>query len=411
MRIFKPPQSSSIRFRKGTADHWKDADELHKVLHSLPGYFRAVLLDLIDNPMTQEEFMEAIKNIEMRMSGNQKRKFQRTDVHKDIDFAIKCRVLEIIDGKYALTPGGLEIAQHMNEVIPLFFNTVLSTKAVSIVTIIIHVLLSIVKLVFGFLSRSAGLIADGIDNTVDTISSILVWFGIKYQRDKIVSLFIIIMMAASVVGIVLTGINKMLHPLPVKEGFIAFIVSAISGCVMLLLSAYQYITGKKTANFAILCQSVDSRNHFLTSLLVCAGILTSYLANVFTQTWLYYSDAIVAMIIGILISKGTFELIIEFLKPEDEATRIPHFVEKARENMKMKVVYQWLSSELKENNMSYKELLVRFEKQFCEQAPKIHALTGIGYLPKTRDELQYFLDTFNKKKKIVFKDNKYSIKF
>ncbi|MBW1848541.1 MAG: cation transporter [Deltaproteobacteria bacterium] len=411
MSVFKPPQSSSIRFRKGTADHWKNAKELNQVLHSLPGYFRAVLLDLIDNPMTSKELMTAIKNIEMQMSGNQKRKFQKTDVKKDIDFAINCSVLEKISGKYVLTPGGLEIAQHMKEVIPLFFNTLLSTRTVTLITIIIHILLSVVKLVFGFLSQSAGLIADGIDNTVDTISSILVWFGIKYQKDKIASLFIIIMMAASVVGIVITGINKVLHTVPVKEGFIAFVASAISGFVMLLLSAYQYITGKKTANFSILCQSVDSRNHFLTSLLVCAGILTSYIADVFTQSWLYYSDAIVAIIIGILIAKGTFELIIEFLKPEDEATGISHFVEKARKKMEMKIVYQWLSSELKERSMSYKELHVRFEKQFCEQTPTIHTLTGIGYLPKTRDELRYFLAAFSEKKKIIIKDNKYSMNF
>ena len=192
MKIFKSSQSSSIRFRKGSADHWKDADELHKVLHSLPGYFRAVLLDLIDNPMALEDIMTVIKNMEMRMSRHQKRKFQKTDVHKDIDFAIKCGVIELKNGTYMLTPGGLEIAQHMKEVIPLFFNTLLSTKAVSFITIIIHIFLSVVKLVFGLVSRSAGLIADAIDNTVDTISSILVWFGIKYQKVKLVSLFVII---------------------------------------------------------------------------------------------------------------------------------------------------------------------------------------------------------------------------
>ena len=176
MKLIKSSHSSFIYHRNLVVDHWKDANELHQVMHSLPGYFRALLLDLIDNPMTHEELIKAIKNIEMQMSGHKKRNFQKVDINKDIDFAIKCRVLEIKDGKYILTPGGQEIAQHMNEVIPLFFNTILSAKMVSIITIIIHILLSVVKLVFGFLSRSAGLIADGIDNTVDTISSVLVWY-------------------------------------------------------------------------------------------------------------------------------------------------------------------------------------------------------------------------------------------
>ena len=217
------------------------------------------------------------------------------------------------------------------------------------------------------------------------------------------------MMVISFVGITITSINKVLHPAPVKEGLVAFIASAISGFIMLSLSSYQYITGKKTANFAILCQSVDSRNHLLISALVCIGILTSYIAGVFNQSWLYYSDAVVAMIIGILIAKSSFELIIEFLKPESEAAHISHFVEKARGNMKMKIIYQWLSNQLKENSMSYGELLVRFQKQFCEQTPKIYMMTGIGYLPKTYNELQYFLDKFSEKKKIALNDNKYSL--
>jgi len=319
-------------------------------------------------------------------------------------------VIEIKDEKYVLTPGGWEIARHMNEVIPLFFNTLLSTTAVIIVTVFIHIFLSVIKLVFGFLSGSAGLVADGIDNTVDTVSSILVWLGIKYQKDKIVSSFIMLMMAISVVGIFITGINKFLHPEPVREGVIAFAASAVSGFVMLLLSAYQYITGKKTDNFAILCQSVDARNHFLTSLLVCAGILTTALADVFNLSWLYYADAIAAMVIGILIAKGTYELVVEFLKPEDNKARIPHFVEKARRNMKLKVVYQWLSNELKDRSLGYNELLAGFEKQFCEQIPKIHTLTGIGYLPKTGDELKDFLDTFIKEKKIIFEGGTYKLR-
>jgi len=109
--------------------------------------------------------------------------------------------------------------------------------------------------------------------------------------------------------------------------------------------------------------------------------------------------------------KSSLELIVEFLKPENETTHVSHFVEKARQNMKMKIVWQWLSNELEENSMSYEELRVRFDQYFCEQTPKIHMLTGIGYLPKTSSELQYFLDKLLKKKKVVLHDNKYSLFF
>lgn len=409
MKDKKSNRSRFIQSRRGPSEHWKDAKELHEVMHSLPGYFRALLLDWIDNPMTFEEIESAISGIEIRMSRNQRRKLRNAVVRKDIEFAMHRGVIEQKDGTYSLTPGGKEIALHMQRVIPLFFNAILSTKMVLLVTIAIHILLSGVKLVFGFVSQSAGLIADGIDNTMDTLSSILVWIGIKYHRDKIVSLFIIGMMVLSCVGIAMTSIDKWRHPAPIGEGVMAFIASVISGFIMLLLSAYQYLTGKKRANFAILCQSVDSRNHFLTSLLVCVGILTAYFAHAIGQPWLYYTDAIVAMIIGLLIVKSAFDLILEFLKPEKEGPHISHFVEKARENMKMKIVYQWLSEQLQEKNMDDTELFDKFNRQFCEQIPQIHLLTGIGYLPKSGNELRFFLDRFLQEGKIVIIDDKYAL--
>ena len=71
------------------------------------------------------------------------------------------------------------------------------------------------KISFGFMSRSAGLFADGIDNTVDTISTIFVWLGVRFNRQKTASLFIIIMMFVSVVSVGILGARKIINPEPV----------------------------------------------------------------------------------------------------------------------------------------------------------------------------------------------------
>jgi len=44
-------------------------------------------------------------------------------------------------GRLSLTPGGREIAEHMEKVIPYFMNAVFSLRMVSIVTIGVHILL------------------------------------------------------------------------------------------------------------------------------------------------------------------------------------------------------------------------------------------------------------------------------
>jgi len=41
------------------------------------------------------------------------------------------------------------------------------------------------------------------------------------------------------------------------------------------------MAAKKHSNFAIMCQAIDSRNHFYTSLLVCGGIVLSFLAEIY----------------------------------------------------------------------------------------------------------------------------------
>lgn len=239
------PKSSSIRFRDQSTKYWRDANEMHEVLHSLPGYFKAFLLELMDKPMTRKELHESMNQLEMRMSGHHRKDFENADLNKDM-------------------------------------------------------------------------------------------------------------------------------------------------------------------YFAILCQAVDSRNHFLTSMLVCVGIIFSYLAGTFHANWLYYADALAALVIGFLIFKSSFELTIEYFKPESETTRVSHFVEKARENMKMKILFHWLSEQLKESSLTYEELKERFQKQFIEQTPKIIALTVIGYQPKSCQELQQSLDKFIEKKKLMFSDNGYS---
>lgn len=251
---------SLFRHRREHPVHWKDSKEMHSVLHKFPGIFKAVLLELTDGPMGRHEIRDFLN----RMGRDRHDRGTGTaqlNLEADLCKAIDLKVLEERDGRYLLTPGGREIAEHMQKVIPAFMKWVLSPETASFLSIWVHVVLSILKLGIGFLSRSAGLTADGIDNTVDTLSSLLVWMGIKYDKEKLVSIFILISMFVSVGGVALATFDKIAYPGPVTEGLIAFTVSGVYGLVMLGLSSYQYLVGKRRSNFAILCQAVDSRNH------------------------------------------------------------------------------------------------------------------------------------------------------
>lgn len=383
---------------------------MHDVLHSLPGYMKVVLLELLEHPMSREEIQEALNQLGSRMADHHKRDMQQINLEKDITEAIVLKVLEHHNGKYALTPGGREIAEHMQTVIPLFFDTILSVKLVSMITIGVHALLSVLKLAFGTLSKSAGLIADGIDNTADTLSSVLVWLGIRFDKEKLVSIFIVAMMFLSVGGVAIASVHKVLHPEPIREGGIAFWLSLGCGVLMLLISAYQYMVGTRQSNFALLCQSVDSRNHFLTSLLVCGGITLSFLAETVQtswSSWFHYADALASGIIGLLILRSALELVQELRKTGDQPVQISHFMKSAQEKARKKIVFNWLRQQLRETPLTREQLEERFAQQFCRQTPKILELSGMGYTPERSAEVLEHLDQFVKDKRLLLNEGKY----
>jgi hypothetical protein len=387
--------------------HWKDMNEMHAVLDGFPGYFKALVLELMEKPMSRDEMWESVMRLENRLGKRHRGKVSEDNLDRDLAFALESGALEERDGKFLLTPGGREIGEHMQEMIPSFMGGLLSPKTVSIFTVAIHVLLSILKLAFGLISGSAGLIADGIDNTVDTISSVLVWLGITFDREKLVSIFIIIMMFISVGGVGIASYNKITHPEPIKEGLGAFIVSLACGFTMLLLSAYQYAVGRRSNSFAIMCQAVDSRNHFLTSLLVCGGIILSNLAETFDAEWLYYADAAASIVIGLLILKSAIELVIELVRPGDEEAQVSHFWGNAQERLKRKLVLEWLSEQLAEGSLEGEVLEERFSRHFCEEVPRIMALSGLGYHPESVEDLHRYLELFIKQRKLEHSAGKY----
>jgi Co/Zn/Cd efflux system component len=392
--------------RKEKPVHWKDPDELHRVMHEFPGIFRAIMLELLDRPMSRYEIRDFLNRMGIGRRAHRIGAVQ-LDLEEHLRKAIEKKVIEERDGQYHLTPGGREIAEHMQRVIPAFMEWVFSPETASFFSLIAHAVLSVLKLSIGFISRSAGLTADGIDNAVDTLSSLLVWLGVKYNKEKLVSLFILITMFASVGGVALATFDKIVHPGPIQEGLIAFVVSGILGLVMLGLSSYQYVVGKKRSSFAIMCQAVDSRNHFLTSLLVCGGILLSFFAQLWNAPWLFHADAAASAIIGLLILRGAVELVQELIKAREEGAEVSHFMKRTEERAREKILLKWLAGQLQSGSLTGEELEQRFAADFCEQTPRVLILSGMGYRPESGEDIHRYLELFVEQKKLVLDEGRY----
>ena len=125
--------------------YWRNSREMHKAMDKLADYMRGILLELLDNPLTIENMKEYLHKFIARMGGHRKR-YKEPNLEAEIKKAISLDILKREGEKLALTDKGREIAEHMKLAIPVAMQVMASEKAVSMFTIIIHILLSILKL-------------------------------------------------------------------------------------------------------------------------------------------------------------------------------------------------------------------------------------------------------------------------
>lgn len=364
---------------------------MHRVMRDMQGPFNTIILEMLGRPMSRDDIGGFIERLGRRLPGRHHRGFDKFDLDADIARAMKLGVIEQREGMYELTPGGREMAEHMEEMIPRFIGLMISPRTVSIITVALYAVVSVLKLLFGFIAHSAGLIADGIDSAVDTASSVLVWLGITYRREHAASVLVIVLMYASLAGIGVASVRKIIDPGPIERGLQAFFITAICGVVMLLLSMYQYLASRRNGNFPIMCQAVDSRNHFLISLLVCTGIVLSAVAERTGAAWLYYADAAASILIGVLILKSAVELTGALLQYGAGTADVSHFMGRAQERMRAVVVRGWLTEQLAEGPLDRARLVALFMREFCRDEPRIIMLSGVGFRATGIGDLDRYL--------------------
>ncbi|MBN1647594.1 MAG: cation transporter [Spirochaetales bacterium] len=372
--------------------------QIHKAIHAIPDSFQALVLELDDNPMSRKEIVAFFDNLRQRVFDRRDKK-AGMQLDRKLEKCISLEVMAEKDGLYSLTEGGKEIAEHFRKVVPAFFALMFAPGTVSRITIAVHAVLTFLKFTFGFLSFSGGLISDGIDNAIDTLAAIGIRIGIRRKKERLVSLLIIIMMFVSVAGILYMGISKVIHPVPVSDGIVTLTISFICGLVMLGLSAWQYLAGKKTACFAFLCQAVDSRNHFITSLLVCAGIGLSYAAGALNLPFLLYADAAAAFVIGGIILKSAIELIGEFARGgEAETSNIKHFIGSSIEANRRKFTAGWLAANDPEGKYPADVLLQKYRDSCLKNTPRLFKLADLDFFTIPEEDFRTHLEVLLKRR-------------
>ncbi|WP_342598345.1 cation diffusion facilitator family transporter [Psychrobacillus sp. FSL H8-0483] len=185
----------------------------------------------------------------------------------------------------------------------------------AIISIIAYICLSIMKLVVGYMSDSAALKADGLNNTTDIIASIAVLVGLRlsqrppdkdhgyghWKSETIASMIASFIMLAVGIQVLTDAISSMFEGNKETPNIIAAYVGIFSAIVMYFVYRYNKKLATKINSKAVMAAAKDNISDAWVSIGTAAGILGSQL----NMPWL---DTITAIIVGLLICKTAWDI-------------------------------------------------------------------------------------------------------
>ncbi|MCL2664780.1 MAG: cation diffusion facilitator family transporter [Defluviitaleaceae bacterium] len=193
-------------------------------------------------------------------------------------------------------------------------------KKASVITVAGNLFLSLLKIIFGILSNSSALVADGIDSAADVLVGIIALVVVRviskpadkthpwgHGRAETV--------AAAILSFILFFVGAQLIVNGVSDFFsgeqkiapaqFALAVTAVSIAAKILLAANQYMLGKRADSAMIKANAKNMASDALVSVSVLAGLLISF------ATGSAYADSVIAVLIGAWIIKTAVGIFLE----------------------------------------------------------------------------------------------------
>lgn len=294
------------------------------------------------------------------------------DVESECENLIKKNMIILNkENRYELTEKGrktaIESAEEIEKEAKRIEKNLLSPSAAARNTVIVDFFLAVMKLLAGFLSGSIGLIADGADAAVDTVSASLVWIGIKYKKEFLGTVIIIAMMFVTSISVGYESIAKILHAItseisPISMPYLVIGVEGIALISAVILYFYQRYVGKRNGSLAIISQSIDSKNHIYVAVTIIIGAIFSIFG-------IHFVDALIGAFIAIRIFIDGIGLLREALSSikgeEIDFSKYEIPFEKKWHLSKLETFRSWILFSVKEDDLKNRnELVTALERTF-----------------------------------------------
>jgi protein-S-isoprenylcysteine O-methyltransferase Ste14 len=297
--------------------------------HSELGENWGVAMALVDRPLSREQIKEQLTAVFRRFGFLGKVLFGADHHGRDFDFWLQERLEELGSrgwvvqqgSTFALTEEGRRKARRALAEVRLARQRIAafaSPENVSKLALIVHLLLAALKLPAALLSGSVGLLNDAIDTLLDGASSLMVYWGLRREREALVSRLLVVFMLATGLFTLFEAIMRIVRQEPVRAEAFTFAATLVSAGVCALLWLVQRFIGLRRGSLALITQSVDSRNHVIVAASVAAGLIAAALRF----PWLDYA---VGLAVAVLILKSAVELAVELIRAGDQEVALDKF--------------------------------------------------------------------------------------
>ncbi len=213
------------------------------------------------------------------------------------------------------------------------------SQSVTFVGALVNLVLSVAKVLFGWLGQSAALIADGIHSFSDLISDALVWFASKhgsqeadddhpYGHGRIETLATAVLgglLIVVAIGLAIDAGSRMFNPEELLQpNAFALIIAALSIAAKEWLYRYTQQAADAINSKLLRANAWHHRSDAVSSVVVVVGILGAMMG-------LPYMDALAAVVVAAMIGHIGWELVWGALNELIDTALEPEKVESIRE--------------------------------------------------------------------------------
>ena len=195
-------------------------------------------------------------------------------------------------------------------------------KFAGVVGIVSNLILCIMKILIGLVSRSIAIIADGINNLADASSSIITLVGFKLASqpededhpyghariEYLTGLFISIVIIVIGLQLLRTSIDKILHPEPLEFSCLTIIILVAAILIKLWQSLFNRSIGRKIRSVTLIATAADSRNNVIST----SAVLISVIVGKFTGIQI---DGYMGCLVALFIIWSGIQLVRETTSP------------------------------------------------------------------------------------------------